>query len=173
MQFDPLKRREFITLIGGAAAWPLAAHAQQRERKRRIGALMAYTANDPQAQIRNAAFLQGLLQLGWIVGQNVQIDYRWSGGNIDDTRRSAAELVALTPDVIFAPGSSALGPLLQGSRSVPIVFAMNDRQRAPGHDQATVWAAREGRNRTFDLTSVGHVDGASFASRQRIGLTPP
>ena len=121
-----MRRREFITLLGGAAAaWPLAARAQQqRERMRRIGALMAYTANDPQAQIRNAAFLQGLQQLGWIVGQNVQIDYRWSGGNIDDTRRSAAELVALTPDVIFAPGSSALGPLLQVSRNLPIVFAI-------------------------------------------------
>jgi putative tryptophan/tyrosine transport system substrate-binding protein len=120
-----MKRREFITLLGGAAAaWPLPARAQQRERMRRIGALMAYTANDPQAQIRNAAFLQGLQQLGWIVGQNVQIDYRFSGGNIDDTRRYAAELVALAPDVIFAPGSAALGPLLQVSRSVPIVFAI-------------------------------------------------
>jgi putative tryptophan/tyrosine transport system substrate-binding protein len=120
-----MKRREFITVLGGAAAaWPHAARAQQRERMRRIGALMAYTANDPQAQIRNAAFLQGLQQLGWIVGQNVQIDYRFSGGNIDDTRRYAAELVALSPDVIFAPGSSALGPLLQVSRSVPIVFAI-------------------------------------------------
>ena len=119
-----IRRRDFITLLGGAAAWLVAARAQQRERMRRIGALMAYTANDPQAQIRNAAFLQGLLQLGWIVGQNVQIDYRWSGGNIDDTRRSAVELVALTPDVIFAPGSSALGPLLQVSRSVPVVFAI-------------------------------------------------
>jgi len=121
--FD-MKRRDFITLFGSAAAWPLTARAQQRERMRRIGALMAYTANDPQAQIRNAAFLQGLQQLGWIVGQSVQIDYRWSGGNIDDTRRYAAELVALAPDVIFAPGSSALGPLLQVSRSVPIVFAI-------------------------------------------------
>jgi putative tryptophan/tyrosine transport system substrate-binding protein len=118
-----MRRREFIiTLIGGAASLPHAARAQQR--MRRVGALMAYSANDPQAQIRNAAFLQGLQQLGWIVGQNVQIDYRFSGGNIDDTRRYAAELVALAPDVIFAPGSSALGPLLQVSRSVPIVFAI-------------------------------------------------
>jgi len=121
--FD-MKRRDFITLFGSAAAWPLTARAQQRERMRRIGALMAYTANDPQAQIRNAAFLQGLQQLGWIVGQSVQIDYRWSGGNIDDTRRYAAELVALAPDVIFALGSAALGPLLQVSRSVPVVFAI-------------------------------------------------
>ena len=76
-----MRRRKFITLLGGAAVWPLAARAQQRERMRRVGALMAYNANDPQAQIRNAAFLQGLQQLGWIVGQNVQIDYRFSGGN--------------------------------------------------------------------------------------------
>jgi putative tryptophan/tyrosine transport system substrate-binding protein len=76
-----MKRRDFITLLGGtAAAWPLAARAQQREKMRRIGVLMQYVANDPQVQIRNAAFLQGLQQLGWTVGQNIQIDYRWSGG---------------------------------------------------------------------------------------------
>jgi len=91
---------------------------------RRVAALMPYSANDPQAQNRNAAFLQGLQQLGWTVGENVQIDYRWSAGSEDDTRKYAAELVALAPDVIFAPGSSALGPLLQVSRSVPIVFAI-------------------------------------------------
>jgi putative tryptophan/tyrosine transport system substrate-binding protein len=99
-----MNRRHFIALVGGAAAWPLAARAQQREKVRRIGMLMPYAANDPQVQIRNAAFLQGLQQLGWTVGQNVQIDYRWSGGNMDDTRRYAAELVALAPDLIFAPG---------------------------------------------------------------------
>ncbi len=81
-----MKRRDFITLLGGAAAsaWPLAARAQQGKRMRRVGALMPYAANDPQVQIRNAAFLQGLQQLGWTVGNNVQIDYRWSGGNEDD-----------------------------------------------------------------------------------------
>jgi len=118
-----VKRREFITLLGGAAAaWPLATRAQQRERVQRIGMLMPYVASDPQAQVRNAALLQGLQQLGWAVGQNVQIDYRWSGGNIDDTRRYAAELVALAPDVIFAPGTAAVGPLQQVTRTVPIVF---------------------------------------------------
>jgi putative tryptophan/tyrosine transport system substrate-binding protein len=120
-----MRRREFITVLGGAAAvWPFAVRAQQREKMRRIGALMPYAANDPQVQIRNAAFLQGLQQLGWTVGQNVQIDYRWSGGNIDDTRRYAAELVALAPDLIFAPGTSTVGPLLQATRSVPIVFVL-------------------------------------------------
>jgi putative ABC transport system substrate-binding protein len=120
-----MRRREFIILIGGmATAWPHLARAQQRERVRRIGMLMPYVASDPQAQVRNAALLQGLQQLGWTVGQNVQIDYRWSGGNLEDTRRYAAELVALAPDVIFAPGTAAVGPLQQITRTVPIVFVI-------------------------------------------------
>ena len=118
-------RRKFIAAFGSAAvAWPLAVRAQQRERMRRIGMLMAYDAKDPQVQTRNAAFLQGLQQLGWTVGQNIQIDYRWSAGTMDDTRKYAAELVALAPDVIFAPGSAGLGPALQATRSIPIVFAL-------------------------------------------------
>jgi putative ABC transport system substrate-binding protein len=124
MQFDQLKRREFITLLGGAAAWPLAAHAQQRERMRRIGALMPLAADDAIAQARNAAFLQGLQQSGWTVGQNIQIEYRWSGGNDELTHRYAAELAALAPEVILASGSAAVGPLLQATRTVPIVFAI-------------------------------------------------
>ena len=118
-------RREIITLLGGAAAaWPLATHAQQSKHMRRVAALMPYTANDPQAQNRNAAFLQGLQQLGWTIGQNVQIDYRWSEGNEDDTRKYAAELVALAPDVIFTSGSAAIGPLRRATRTVPIVFVL-------------------------------------------------
>jgi ABC-type uncharacterized transport system substrate-binding protein len=118
-------RREFITLLGGAAAtWPLAAGAQQSKHMRRVAALMPYTANDPQAQNRNAAFLQGLQQLGWTIGQNVQIDYRWSEGNEDDTRKYAAELVALAPDVIFTSGSAGIGPLRRATRTVPIVFVL-------------------------------------------------
>src|SRR5262249_20722308 len=118
-----MKGRDFITLLGGATmAWPLAARAQQREKMRRIGVLMPYAANDPQTQARNAAFLQGLQQLGWTVGTNVQIDYRWSAGNADDTRKYAAELVTLAPDVILAFGASTVGPLLQATRTVPIVF---------------------------------------------------
>jgi ABC-type uncharacterized transport system substrate-binding protein len=120
-----MKRRTFITLLGGAAAaWPLAARAQQAGRMRRVAALMPYTANDPQSQNRNAAFLQGLQQLGWTVGQNVQIDYRWSEGNEDDTRKYAAELVALAPDVIFTSGSAAIGPLRRATRTIPIVFVL-------------------------------------------------
>jgi putative tryptophan/tyrosine transport system substrate-binding protein len=119
-----MKRRKFITLLGGAAAaWPLAARAQQRKPMRRVGVLMPFAGNDPQVQTRNAAFLQGLQQLGWTVGDNIQIDYRWSGGNEDDTRKYAAELVALAPDVIFTSGSAAVGPLQRATRTVPIVFA--------------------------------------------------
>jgi len=115
-------RRELLAALGGAAAWPLAARAQQRKPMRRIGALMPYAANDPQVQARNAAFLQGLQQLGWSVGNNVQIDYRWTAGNEEDTRKYAAELVALAPDVIFTSGSAGTGPLQRATRTVPIVF---------------------------------------------------
>jgi putative ABC transport system substrate-binding protein len=120
-----MKRREFILALGGTAAtWPLAARAQQSKSMRRVAALMPYNANDPQAQNRNAAFLQGLQQLGWTIGQNVQIDYRWSAGSEDDTRKYATELVALAPDVIFTSGSAAIAPLRRATRTVPIVFVL-------------------------------------------------
>ena len=120
-----MRRRDFIKGIAGTAiALPVAARAQQRERMRRVGALMPYSANDPQVQNRNAAFLQGLQQLGWSVGQNLQIDYRWSEGKEDDTRKYAAELVALAPDVIFTAGSAGIGPLQRVTHTVPIVFAI-------------------------------------------------
>jgi len=118
-----MKRREFITLIGGAAAWPVAARAQQGERMRRIGVLAAIAADEPEAQARNASFLQRLGELGWTVGRNVRIDYRWSADNADDIRRYAAELVALVPDVILATSGATVGALQRASRSVPIVFA--------------------------------------------------
>ena len=115
--------REFITLLGGAAAaWPLAVRAQQAERVRRIGVLMNTAADDTVFQIRLGAFLQGLALLGWSMGRNVRIEIRWSGGKADDARRYAAELVALAPDVILAHGVSSVRPLLQATRSVPIVF---------------------------------------------------
>ena len=121
-----MKRREFITLLGGAAAaaWPLAARAQQGERMRRIGVLMTFTAGDPVGQARFAAFLQELQQLGRTDGRNVHIDTRWAGSNANDIRRHATELAALAPDVILANGSAATGPLLQATRTVPIVFAV-------------------------------------------------
>jgi ABC-type uncharacterized transport system substrate-binding protein len=115
-----VNRRSFITLLGGAAAaWPLAARAQQPERMRRIGVLAGLPADNPQALARNAAFLQGLGELGWNVGRNLQIDYRW--GAVDATRY-AAELAALAPEVILAVGTSVVGPLLAATRSVPVVF---------------------------------------------------
>jgi putative ABC transport system substrate-binding protein len=118
-----IKRREFITLLSGAAvAWPLAARGQQAERVRRIGVLMNLASDDAEGQARLAAFHQGLQQLGWTVGRNVQIDYRWSAGNADYIRKFAAELVALAPDVIVSTGSPSVAVLQQATRSVPIVF---------------------------------------------------
>ena len=118
-----MKRREFITLVGGAAAWPFAARAQQRERMRRIGVLMSTAADDPEGQARLAAFLQGLQQWGWTVGRNLQIDYRWSAGAPDRVRSYATELVALAPDVILTGGASYVAALQHATRTVPIVFA--------------------------------------------------
>jgi putative ABC transport system substrate-binding protein len=118
-----MQRRQFITLVGGAAAWPLAARAQQPERMRRIGVLTGVAADDPDDQARIAAFLQALQQLGWTDGRNVRFDIRWAAGNNENIRKYAAELVALAPDVIFVTGS-AVGLLLQATRAVPIVFAI-------------------------------------------------
>jgi putative ABC transport system substrate-binding protein len=118
-----MRRREFITLLGGAAAaWPLAVRAQQPERMRRIGVLLPARADDAEFQARVGAFLQGLALLGWTIGRNVRIDIRWAGGSAANIRRHAAELAALELDVILANGSSTVGPLLQVTRSVPIVF---------------------------------------------------
>jgi putative ABC transport system substrate-binding protein len=120
-----MKRRDFIALLGGAAAaWPLAARGQQGKRMPRVGALMPYAENDPQVQARNMAFLQELQHLGWTIGRNVEIDYRWSAGREDVTRNYAAELVALAPDVIFVSGSTGVGPLQRATSTVPIVFAL-------------------------------------------------
>ena len=117
-----MKRREFITGLVGTAAWPLAARAQQDGRVRRVGVLMTTAADDPEGQARLAAFLQGLQQLGWMDGRNARIDTRWAAGNSDYTRKYAAELLTLAPDVILAAGSQSVGPLLQATRNVPIVF---------------------------------------------------
>jgi putative ABC transport system substrate-binding protein len=123
MQFGQLHRREFITLLGGAAAWPLAARAQQPDGVRRIGVLMSTAADDPVAKTRGAAFLQGLQQLGWTEGNNVRIDYRWGAGDADRIRRYAAELIELAPEVILASSAPSVASLLQATRTVPIVFA--------------------------------------------------
>ena len=117
-----MRRREFITLLGGAAAWPLAARAQRPERMRRIGVLMNLTADDSVSQDRLTAFVQGLQELGWTVGRNLQVDYRWGAGNVERYRTFAAELVALTPDVLVTAGAPAVEALQRATRTVPIVF---------------------------------------------------
>jgi putative tryptophan/tyrosine transport system substrate-binding protein len=117
-----VRRRDFITLLGGAAvAWPIAAHAQQSDRMRHIAVLMN-AAKNPEQQANIEAFLQVLQQLGWVDGRNVRIETRWAGGQAVDIRRQAADLAALAPDVIFATGTAAMEPLLQATRTVPIVF---------------------------------------------------
>ena len=117
-----MRRREFITLVGSAAAWPLSGYAQQGERLRRIGILLNAAADNPQFKTWVEVFLQSLQQLGWADGRNIKIDYRWGAGNAADVRRFAAELVALAPDVIVAHGTSTVRPLLQETHIVPIVF---------------------------------------------------
>ena len=119
-----MRRREFITLLGGtAAAWPLAAGAQQGERIRRIGVLMSVAAEGPEGQARLAAFLKGLEQSGWTDGNNVRIEHRWGGGDSEQIRKYAAELVALAPDVILASGDTVVA-LRQVTRTVPIIFTI-------------------------------------------------
>ena len=118
-----MKRRTFITLLSGAAAaWPLVARGQQGERMRRIGVLMSRSADNPDALALVSAFAQGLQERGWTVGGNVRIEYRWGAGDLDRFRRYAAELVALSPDVVLASGGSIVGAFQQASRTVPIVF---------------------------------------------------
>jgi len=119
-----VKRREFITLLGGAAAWPLAARAQQPGRMRRIGVLAPIYAEELESKARISAFVLRLRELGWVDGSNVQIVYRWSGGKVADTRKYAAELAALAPDVILTFGSLGAGALIQATGTVPSVFAM-------------------------------------------------
>ena len=117
-----MRRREFITLLGGTAAWPLAARGQQSERMRLIGALLPIAKDDPEYQPWIGAFRQALQELGWIEGRNMRLDIRWATANPGEIRKEAAELAALAPDVILAPGSSTVGPLMQATSTVPIVF---------------------------------------------------
>src|SRR5256886_13723743 len=118
-----IERRKFLATLGGAAAWPLAARAQQGERMRRIGVLMSTGERDPETQLRMGAFREGLQKLGWAEGRNLHIDYRWGEGSIERTRTYAAELVALKPDVIFAAPAAAAVALHRETRTIPVVFA--------------------------------------------------
>src|SRR5437660_11640691 len=117
-----MRRRDFITLLGGAVACPLAARAQQAERVRRVGVLMNLAADDTEGKARIAAFHQGLQEWGWTLGRNARIDVRWGALDADNSRRYAAELVAIAPDVILASASAAMGALQQTTRTVPIVL---------------------------------------------------
>ena len=141
-----MRRREFITLVGGAAvAWPLSARARQNDPVRRIGVLLPAVADDAVFQTRVAAFLQALALLGWNVGRNMRIDIRWATENAAEIRRHAAELVALAPDVILATGDATIPPLLQATRTVPIVFPVAADPVAAGFVDSL---ARPGGNAT-------------------------
>jgi ABC-type uncharacterized transport system substrate-binding protein len=152
-----MQRREFISLLGtAAAAWPFAARAQQPERMRRIAVLMSLAADDKEGRVRIDAFVQGLRELGWIDGRNVQIDIRWAAGGDRVRQQYAAELVALSPDVIMASGGSVVGPLLQATRIVPIVFTQTPDPVGAGFVDSL---ARPGGNATgfsiFDYNIAG------------------
>jgi putative ABC transport system substrate-binding protein len=140
-----MKRRAFIMLFGGATLWPLAAHAEVRERTWRIALLLPAAADDAEYQVWVGAFLQALAQSGWIIGHNLRIDTRWATANTDEIRRHAAELAALAPDVILAHGAVTVGPLMQATRTVPIVFPVIVDPVGAGFVDSL---ARPGRNAT-------------------------
>jgi putative tryptophan/tyrosine transport system substrate-binding protein len=153
-----MKRRAFISLLGGAAAWPLAARAQQPDRVRRIGVLMSGAENDRETQARIKAFRQGLEALGWAEGRNIQIEYRFAGGDADRVQNYVAALVDAAPDLIVANGSSVLATLKQATRTIPIVFAVVNDPLGQGF---VVSLAHPGANITgftnieFELRKVG------------------
>jgi hypothetical protein len=164
-----MQRREFIAFLGGAAAaWPLAARGQQGERVRRIGVLQPAAADDAVFQARIGAFLQELALLGWTIGRNVRIDIRWATTNAAEIRRHAAELVALAPDVILAAGDSTVPPLLQATRSVPIVFPVVTDPVGAGYVDSL---ARPGGNVTgfmnFEFGMSGKMAGATQRDRAK------
>jgi putative ABC transport system substrate-binding protein len=140
-----MKRRTFLCVLGGAAAWPLAARAQQTEGMRRIGVLVPANASDMKFQVQVQAFEQELKKFGWMIGRNVQIETRWATSNDAEIRRNAAELVAIKPDVILAHGSSTVGPMQQATQTIPIVFPVAGDPVAAGFVESL---ARPGGNIT-------------------------
>jgi putative ABC transport system substrate-binding protein len=162
-----MRRRAFITLVGGAAAaWPLAARAQQREQMRRIGVLMNLGSDDAEGQARNAAFLQGLQELGWTVGRNVRIEYRWGAGDAELFRRHGLELVALAPDVILAGGGAVVPSLLQATRTIPIVFTLTPDPVGAGFVESLARPGATPPVLRFSNT-VSAVNGRSCSKRSR------
>jgi putative ABC transport system substrate-binding protein len=158
-----VKRRDFITLLGGAAVWPVAARAQQPERMRRIGVLMNLAADDVEGQRRLAAFLQGLQEAGWEVGRNVRIDIR-STGDIELNSKYAMELLALAPDVFLAAGAPTVRALQKATRTVPIVFTSSADRSVLGWSR--VWDGRAAMLLAFPRLSTASVaSGWNFSSR--------
>ena len=143
-------RREFITLLGGAAAWPVVAGAQQSERVRRIGILLSGSPENSEFQAWLGTFLQTLALSGWTIGNNIQVDTRWAKGSSAEGRRHAAELVALAPDIIVAHGASTVGPVLQATRTVPVVFPISSDPVGAGFVESL---ARPGGNATGFLST--------------------
>jgi putative ABC transport system substrate-binding protein len=150
-----MSRREFITLVGATVAWPLAARTQQPQRMRRMGVLMPFAADDPESMARISVLLQRLQELGWSVGRNLMVDYRWTA-DATRIRQYAQELVALTPDVLVCNGNPTVRPLQEASRTIPIVFASVADPVAAGYVQSL---ARPGGNITgfinFEYTTSG------------------
>jgi putative tryptophan/tyrosine transport system substrate-binding protein len=141
-----MRRREFVTVLGGtAAAWPFVALAQQPERVRRVGVLMSLAEHDPEEELRYAAFVEELQKLGWTDGRNVRIDVRWDAGNASDALKFAAELIALAPDVILVSGGSSVAPVLQLTHTVPVVFTQTPDPVGAGFVESL---ARPGGNPT-------------------------
>src|SRR5258708_28004713 len=151
-----LRRRRFITLLGGAAAWPLAARAQQADRMRLIGVLMAYAQSDPEGQAWVAAFSERLQKLGWVEGRNIRIVTRWATPNVEAMQRFAKELVALQPDLILSQTTPTTAALLQETRTIPIVFAILADPVGSGFVASL---ARPGGNATGFVVMEGSLGG--------------
>jgi putative ABC transport system substrate-binding protein len=167
-----MKRREFFTLLGGAAAWPFAARAQQGDRMRRIGVLMSLGENDPAGKPRLSAFTQALAELGWADGRNVRMDFRWGGADNKRIRMLAQELVGLQPDIILAGGAPATAALQRETRTIPIVFsAVSD----PVASSLVVRLDRPSGNVTgFALyETTRQASGLSCSRRSRLGSSEP
>jgi len=157
---DRVRRRDFITLLGGAAAWPLAARAQQGERMRRIGILMPYPPINAEMQARVRAFREELRKRGWAASVNAQFDERWTGDNMDFVRSAAANLVELNPDVILASGARVVPILMELTRSIPIVTASASDLIERGYAGGL---ARPGGN----VTGFGSIEPSILVSRLR------